>query len=63
MTMRSMPAAGPWKCSIPKWKGWGYYEYTRQRAQELEQHDKPQTPKTVYAQGSMEWLAEQNKSS
>jgi hypothetical protein len=47
----------------PQMKGWGYYEYTRQRAQALEQHDKPQIPKIVYAQGSMEWLAEQNKSS
>ena len=47
----------------PQMKGWGYYEYTRQRAQALEQHDKPQTPQVMYAQGSMEWLAEQNKSS
>jgi hypothetical protein len=36
----------------------GYYEYMRQRAQELQQRDKPQPTKTVWAIGSMEWLAE-----
>jgi predicted phage terminase large subunit-like protein len=41
--------------------GQGHYEYMRQRAQELQQRDKPQPTKTVWAIGSMEWLAEQNK--
>jgi hypothetical protein len=39
----------------------GHYEYMRQRAQELQQRDKPQPTKTVWAIGSMEWLAEQKK--
>jgi hypothetical protein len=37
----------------------GYYEWARQRAQALEQQRKPQPTKTVWAIGSMEWLAEQ----
>jgi hypothetical protein len=44
-------------------KSWGHYEYMRQRAQELEQERMPQPVKPVFAPGSMEWLAEQNKSS
>ena len=47
----------------PNMKGWGYYEYVRQLAQSLEQRDKPQPTQTVFAEGSVEWLAEQNKSS
>jgi predicted phage terminase large subunit-like protein len=39
----------------------GYYEWARQRAQALEQQCKPQPTKTVWAIGSMEWLAEQEK--
>ena len=39
----------------------GHYEYMRQRAQELQQRDKPQPTKTVWAIGSMEWLAEQKE--
>jgi hypothetical protein len=39
----------------------GYYEYMRQRAQELQQRDKQQPTKTVWAIGSMEWLAEQKE--
>jgi predicted phage terminase large subunit-like protein len=42
--------------------GQGYYEFLRLRAQEVEQRRKPQPVKTVWAIGSMEWLAEQNKS-
>jgi phage terminase large subunit-like protein len=41
----------------------GLYEYYRQRAQAVEQRNKPQSTKTVWAIGSMEWLAEQEKSS
>ena len=41
----------------------GLYEYYRQRAQAVEQRNKPQPTKTVWAIGSMEWLAEQEKSS
>jgi predicted phage terminase large subunit-like protein len=40
---------------------WGIYEYTRRLAQAAEQHYKPQPTKTVWAIGSMEWLAEQEK--
>jgi hypothetical protein len=38
------------------------YEATRRRAQELEEQRKPQPAQIIYAIGSMEWLAEQNKS-
>jgi predicted phage terminase large subunit-like protein len=41
--------------------GQGLYEYYRQRAQELEEQRKPQPVKTVWARGSMEWQAEQEK--
>ena len=41
--------------------GQGHYEYMRQRARELQQRDKPQPTKTVWAIGSMEWLAEQKE--
>ena len=41
--------------------GQGHYEYMRQRAQELQQRDKPQPIKPVWAIGSMEWLAEQKE--
>jgi hypothetical protein len=41
--------------------GWGIFEWARQRAQELEQRRKPPPVKTVWARGSMEWLAEQEK--
>ena len=46
----------------PHMKSWGHYEWMRRRAQELEEQRKPQPVKTVFAPGSMEWLAEQNKS-
>jgi predicted phage terminase large subunit-like protein len=39
----------------------GFYEWARQRAQALEEQRKPQPTKTVWAIGSMEWLAEQEK--
>jgi hypothetical protein len=38
------------------------YEWYRRNAEAAEQRDKPQPTKTVYAPGSMEWLAEQKKS-
>jgi hypothetical protein len=41
--------------------GQGFYEYYRQLAQELEEQRKPQPVKTVWAVGSMEWQAEQEK--
>ena len=40
---------------------WGIFEYYRRRAEELEQRRKPPPVKTVYARGSMEWQAEQEK--
>ncbi len=40
---------------------WGIFELTRRQAQELEQRCKPPTVKTVWAPGSMEWQAEQEK--
>ena len=42
--------------------GQGIYELYRQQAAAAEQRRKPQPTKTVYASGSMEWLAEQKKS-
>jgi predicted phage terminase large subunit-like protein len=50
----------------PDMKGWGIYELYRQKAEELraeQQRDKPQPTQPTWAPGSMEWLAEQNKSS
>ena len=49
----------------PQMKGWGFYEAMRQKAEQLraEQSGKPQPTQTIWAPGSMEWLAEQNKSS
>src|SRR5438309_3254353 len=41
--------------------GWAFYELTRQRVQELEQCRKPPPVKIVWARGSMEWAAEQEK--
>jgi hypothetical protein len=46
------------KTPIP---GWGILEYYRRCAQELEKQRKPPPLKTVWAIGSMEWLAEQQK--
>jgi predicted phage terminase large subunit-like protein len=46
----------------PHMKGWGSYEAARRRAQELEEQRKPQPAQIIYAIGSLEWLAEQNKS-
>jgi predicted phage terminase large subunit-like protein len=43
--------------------GQGIFEYYRQRAQELEEQRKPKPVKTVWAVGSMEWQAEQEKAS
>ena len=40
---------------------WGIFELTRQQAQELEQRRKPPPVKPVFAPGSMEWQAEQEK--
>ena len=39
----------------------GIYEYYRRGAQELEEQRKPPPVKTIWAIGSMEWLAEQQK--
>jgi predicted phage terminase large subunit-like protein len=40
---------------------WGIFEYTRQLAEAAEQCRKPSPIKTVWARGSMEWLAEQDE--
>jgi predicted phage terminase large subunit-like protein len=47
-------------CKKP-FPGQGLYEYYRQCAQEIEEQRKPQPVKTVWAPGSMEWQAEQEK--
>ena len=47
----------------PGMKGEGHYEWMRQRAEAIKEQHKPQPTKPVLAPGSMEWLAEQNKSS
>jgi hypothetical protein len=43
-------------------KGEGIFELYHRYAEAAAQRDKPQPTKTVYAKGSMEWLAEQKKS-
>ena len=49
----------------PQMKDWGFYEATRRKAEQLraEQRDKSEPTKPVWAPGSLEWQAEQNKSS
>jgi predicted phage terminase large subunit-like protein len=49
----------------PHMENWGIFEVTRRQAEQLaaEQRGKPQPTQTVYAPGSMEWLAAQKKSS
>jgi hypothetical protein len=50
----------------PEMKGYGAFEAARQRAEELlaeQQRNKPQPTQPTWAPGSMEWLAEKNKSS
>ena len=47
----------------PGMKSRGYYEWARQKAEALKEQNKPQPTKPVFAIGSMEWQAEQNKSS
>jgi hypothetical protein len=32
-----MPAAEPWRCSIPKTEGWAFYELYRRRAERFQQ--------------------------
>jgi terminase large subunit-like protein len=40
---------------------WGIFELTRRQAQQLEERRQPPPVKTVYARGSVEWQAEQDK--
>ena len=49
----------------PHMKGYGIFEFYRQKAEELraEQHGNPQPSQTAWAPGSMERLAKKNKSS
>ena len=47
----------------PAMVGEGHYEWMRQRAEAIKEQHKPQPTKPTLAPGSMEWLAEQNKSS
>ena len=42
---------------------WGIFEYYRQRAQELQEQLNPQPVKPEWARSSMEWLAEQSRTS
>ena len=42
---------------------WGLFELTRMQAEEAAQRRKPPPVQTQWAKGSMEWLAEQQKSS
>ena len=48
----------------PGMKGEGHYEWMRQRAEAIKEQHKPQPAKPAWGAppGSMEWLAEQNKS-
>jgi hypothetical protein len=51
----------------PQMKGWGIYEFYRQKAEQLHAEREawgkatPQPTETVWAPGSMEWLAAKNK--
>jgi predicted phage terminase large subunit-like protein len=40
---------------------WGIFELTRRQAQQLDERHQPRPVKTVYARGSVEWQAEQEK--
>ena len=42
---------------------WGIFEHTRRMAEEAAQRRQPPPVQTLWAKGSMEWLAAQNKSS
>jgi hypothetical protein len=48
---------------VERMNGEGIFELYRQYAEAAEQRDKPQPAQAVLAPGSMEWQAEQNKSS
>ena len=41
--------------------GWAFFELTRQQVREFAQRRKPPSVKTLWARGSMEWLADQEK--
>jgi hypothetical protein len=45
----------------PQMASWGLYELSRRQLQAAEERRKPQPRKTVFARGSMEWQAEQEK--
>src|SRR5437868_15210477 len=45
----------------PRMNSWGFYELTRQLVQAAERRGEPQPVPSVWAPGSMEWLAEQEK--
>ena len=45
----------------PQMASWGLYELIRRQLQAAEEQRKPQPRKPVYARGSMEWQAEQEK--
>ena len=45
----------------PQMASWGLYELIRRQLQAAEERRKPQPSKTVFARGSMEWQAEQEK--
>jgi hypothetical protein len=48
----------------PNMKGWGAYELVRQQYEELQAEREAASgrPEPTWAEGSMEWLAEQKKS-
>jgi hypothetical protein len=45
----------------PQMASWGFYELTRRQAQAAEERRKPQPAKTVFARGSLEWQAEEER--
>jgi hypothetical protein len=49
----------------PNMKGWGAYELARRQAEQLQAEHEATSGRVqpAWAPGSMEWLAEQNKSS
>jgi hypothetical protein len=56
--------SGAMKTLNPQMKGYAAHEFARQRAEQLlAERQATQPAKTQWAKGSVEWLAEQNKSS
>ena len=59
------PNAGRFAAAFSTWPQGGFGEWIEDEPiedQQIEEQNKPEGRKVIYAIGSMEWLAEQNKS-